>query len=170
MGEAFGALGINVPGLIAQIINFSLLLALLYFVLYKPILRRLDERSARIQESLEQAELIQQKAEQADQEFQRRLEEGRREAQALVAQAEQAGQRLKEGARQGARQEAEALIERARSQIQLERDEAISELRKQFADLTILAAERVINASLDEEAHRRLVQEVLEEASSLKQG
>ena len=166
MGEAFGALGINVPGLVAQIVNFSLLLVLLYFVLYKPILRRLDERSDRIKESLEQAELIKEKAEQAEQEFQRRMEEGRKEAQALVAQAEQVGQRLKEEARQEARREAEALINRARSEIHLERDEAISELRRQFADLAILAAERVINASLDETAHRRLIQEVLEEAAT----
>ena len=58
----------------------------------------------------------------------------------------------------------EQLLERARSEIQLERDGAIAELRKEFADLTILAAERVIKRSLDRQAHRQLIEEVLAEA------
>ena len=51
-------LGINVPAILAQIINFSILLGLLYLVAYKPIMRMLDERSLKIKESMERTELI----------------------------------------------------------------------------------------------------------------
>jgi len=51
-------LGINLPTLLAQIINFAILLGLLYLVAYKPIMRMLDERSRRVKESIEQTELI----------------------------------------------------------------------------------------------------------------
>ena len=81
------ALGINLPGLVAQIVNFSLLLGLLYLVLYRPVLRMLDRRSERIHESMERAEEVRQKAERMEQQFQARLDEARKEGQAIVDQA-----------------------------------------------------------------------------------
>ena len=55
-------------------------------------------------------------------------------------------------------------MERARAEIQLERDGAIADLRREFADLTITAAERVIRRSLDRDAHNDLIEQVLAEA------
>ena len=77
---------------------------------------------------------------------------------------------MRQKAQGEARQEAGILITRARAEIQRERDEAISELRKEFADLTILAAEKIIDRSLDKQAHRQLIDRVLKESSSLKKG
>jgi len=57
------------------------------------------------------------------------------------------------------------MLGRARNEIQLERDQAIAELRKEFADLTIAAAEKVINESLDRNQHRRLIDEALAQSS-----
>ena len=87
------------------------------------------------------------------------------EGQAIVAQAQQVAQRLQEEGRAQASTQAEALLERARSEIQLERDAAIAELRKEFADLTIAAAEKVIGQSLDRTAHQRLIDEALAQSS-----
>ncbi len=83
---------------------------------------------------------------------------------APIAQAQQASSRIQEEAREGARSDAEQLIERARQEIQLERDAAISDLRSEFADLTITAAERVIRRSLDRKAHGEIIEEVLADA------
>ena len=69
---------------------------------------------------------------------------------------------------QEAKEEGQALIEKARLEIQRERDEAIDELRQEFTDLTIEAAGRVIERSLDKEAHRELIDKVLDESSILK--
>ncbi len=57
------------------------------------------------------------------------------------------------------------MLERARGEIQLERDNAIAELRREFADLTIAAAEKVIGQSLDRTAHQRLIEQALAESS-----
>ena len=72
--------------------------------------------------------------------------------------------RIQEEGRTQARAEAEQLLERARSEIQMERDGAVAELRQEFASLTITAAERVIRRSLDEDTHRQLIEEALSEA------
>jgi len=93
------------------------------------------------------------------------LERARQEGQAVIGQAQQIAARIQEEARQQARQDAEALLDRARSEIQLERDSAIAELRREFGGLTIEAAEKVIGQSLDPQAHRRLIEEVLAEST-----
>src|SRR3990172_2873208 len=139
-----GALGINLPSLIAQLINFGLLFALLSVLLYRPLLRVLDERRKRIQEGLEASEEAKRRLAHTEQEVARELDKARQEGQALIAQAQQMSSRIQEEARQSARADGESLLERARSEIQLERDAAIADLRREFADLTITAAERVI--------------------------
>ena len=163
-------LGISLPMLLAQIVNFLILLGLLYLVAYKPIMRMLDERSRKIKESMEQTEFIKEQAARAEEEFEKRIEAAAKEGQEVVARAAKTGEELRQKAQQQAKQEGEALINRARTEIQRERDGAIDELRKEFADLTILAAEKVIDRSLDKKAHRQLIDKVLEESTTLKKG
>ncbi|MBI2863036.1 MAG: F0F1 ATP synthase subunit B [Chloroflexi bacterium] len=162
------ALGINLPGLIAQVINIVILLVVLRAVAYKPILRMLDERSSRIRTSMEQAEQVRREAEKTQQEFQAQIEAARKEGQNIVAQASQIGERIKQEALTEAQKEAEGLLARARSEIQLERDRAVTELRREFADLTVQAAGKVINKSLNKDDHKRLIEEVLSQSTTLR--
>lgn len=163
-------LGINWTMLIAQIVNFFLLFGLLYLVAYKPIMRIFDERSNRIKESMEQTESIKEQAANAEEEFKKRLEAAGREGQELISRAMRTGEEAKQKVQQESRQEAQAIIEKARLEIQRERDGVIDELHKEFADLTIEAAGKVIERSLDKEAHRELIDKVLEESPTLKKG
>ena len=163
-------LGINLPSLLAQIVNFAILLGILYLVAYKPIMRMLDERSRRIKESMEQTEEIKQQVEKAEEEFKKRIEQAGRKGQEIIDRAVLTGEEVGQKARAEAKKEAEALLARARAEIRRERDEVIDELRQEFADLTILAAGKVIEQSLDKEAHRQLIDRVLEESTELKKG
>ena len=165
-----GALGINLPGLLAQLIGFAILLGLMRVIAYKPILGMMDQRSARIREGLEAAEKMREEAARADVTVQKRLEEARQEGQGLISQAQQIANRMQEEARQQAQAEGESLLARARNEIALERDEAIAQIRAEFADLTIAAAEKVIGQSLDKKSHERLIEEVLAQASFQGQG
>ena len=159
------SLGINLGNLIAFLVSFVILLVLLGLVAYKPIIKMLDERSARIKESVDQAERIKEESARAEETLKAQIEEGRKEGQAIVAQASQIAERVKEEARAEAKQEAGSLIDKARVEIERERVESINQLRKEFVDLAILAAEKVINESLDRKAHQRLIEEVLEEST-----
>ncbi|MCH8850277.1 MAG: F0F1 ATP synthase subunit B [Chloroflexi bacterium] len=158
-------LGVNLPVLIAQIVNFFLLLFVLRLVAYKPLMEMLDKRSQRIKEGLEAADQSKEQVAQAEQQVTDQLAEARQQGQALIAQAQEAASRIEEESHTRASREAEALLERARSAIQLERDQAIAELRREFAGITVSAAEKVINQSLDRQAHRRLIDEVLAEST-----
>ena len=163
-------LGISLPTLLAQIINFAILLGLLYLVAYKPLMRMLDERSRKIKESMEQTEFIKEQAAHAEEEVKKQLDTAAKEGQEIIAKAVRTGEEARRQVQQEARQEAESLIARARVEIQRERDGAIDELRKEFADLTVLAAGKVIDRSLDKKAHRQLIDKVLKESTTLKKG
>jgi F-type H+-transporting ATPase subunit b len=158
-------IGINVPVLLFQLVNFTFLLIVLRLLVYKPVLRMLDERRERIQMGLSAAERGREQAAEAERLAQEQIDNARREGQQIVANAQQVAQRLQEEARQQAQQQQEAMLERARGEIQLERDSAIAELRREFADLTIAAAEKVIGQSLDRTAHQRLIEQALAESS-----
>ena len=160
-------LGINWSTLLAQIVNFLILFGLLYFFAYRPILRMFDERSRRIRESVEQAEQVREEAGRAEEENKRKLEAAAKEGQEAIARAMRAGDEARQRAQQEAKGEAQALVEKARQEIQRERDEVLGELREEFADLAVAAAEKVIEKSLDKEAHRELIDKVLEESATL---
>ncbi|MFO8102122.1 MAG: F0F1 ATP synthase subunit B [Dehalococcoidia bacterium] len=156
-----GDLGITWTGFVAQLVCFLVLLVILSKFAYKPLQRMLDERSARIKAGLEKSEEAERYAIEMDEAIKSEREAARKEGQELIAQAKETAELRREEYIAQAKQEAEALLERARSEIQLEKDQALEELRAQFADLTILAAGKVINEELDKEKHRRLIEEVL---------
>ena len=160
-------LGFHWPSLVVYVVNFTILLGILYLVGYKPILRILDQRSTRIRDSLEQADRIQKESAERQVEMEQQLQQGRREGQALIEQARQMADRYREEERERARQEAETFLTRARADIQRERDNAVEEVREQFADLAITAAEQVIRRSLDRDAHKEIIEQVLEESEEL---
>jgi len=161
MSTAIEALGINLPQLIAQIVNFAILLVVLRLILYKPILKMLDDRKQRISEGLNAAEIARAEAAQAQANIEGQLQQARLEGQEVVAGAQQIATRIQAEARDQASRDREAALDRARTEIQLERDRAIAELRGEFADLTVSAAERVIGQSLDRAGHARVIDEVL---------
>ena len=161
------ALGINLGYLISQIINFTLLAVLLYFVAYKPILRMLDERSARIKQGLDDAEQASRRAAEMEQEFDQRLAEARKEGQEIIAQATQMSEKARQEILATARDEARAQVEKAKEEISREREAAMSELRQQVADLSLSISEKVIGGALDQKRQRELIAEFLEQTEEL---
>ena len=162
------ALGINLGYLISQIVNFTLLAVLLYFVAYKPILRMLDERSGRIKKGLEDAEAASRRAAEMEQEFEARMSEARKEGQEIVAQATQMSEKARQEILETARKESRAQIEKAKEEIARERELAMAELRQQVADLSLSISEKVIGEALDEQRQRQLIAEFLEQTEELK--
>ena len=161
-------LGVHLPSLLIYLVNFLLVLGLLFAFAYRPILRLMDQRADRIRESLEASERAREEAASSQQAVEDQLVEARREAQRIMDQAREAGERFRAEEMERARNDAENFVSRARADIQRERDAAIEEVRANFGDLAITAAERVVRRSLDRQAHEDLISQVLEEGESLR--
>ena len=162
------ALGINLGYIISQLFNFTLLAILLYVVAYKPVLKMLDARSARIQKGLEDAEAAAKRAAESEQEFQRQMALARKEGQEVIAQATQASDRVRQELLDKAHEDARAMIDKAKEEIDRERTQAMNELRRDVGDLSVSIAEKVIGRTLDEQTQRRLIAEFLEKTEDLK--
>ena len=163
-------LGVHLPSLLVYLVNFLIVLGLLFLFAYKPILRLMDQRADRIRESLEASERAREEAASSQAAVEEQLVEARREAQRIMDTARETAERFRAEEMERARGEAENFVSRAQADIQRERDAAIEEVRANFGELAISAAERVVRRSLDRQAHEDLIAQVLEEGESLRRG
>ena len=130
---------------------------------YPRIAEALDKRRRAITESIESADRTRQEADQLLQEYRERLKEAREQAEDIVTRARRASESLQEETKVEARQQREELMEGTRRDIEAETRRALDEIRKEVATLTVLATEKVTRKSLDDDDHRRLIEEALEE-------
>jgi F-type H+-transporting ATPase subunit b len=163
MGAFFEAFSVDGPKLLFQVINFLVLLFLLNRFLFKPVLARLDERSATIKKGLEDAESAARDRELARAERETAVAEARREAQAMIARSTKIAEDTRNEIMAGARAEAEKVSARAQEAINAEKEKAIAELRMHVADLALDAASKLVRAEMDGTTQRRLVEQFLAE-------
>jgi F-type H+-transporting ATPase subunit b len=147
--------------MIWTVIAFGATLYILRKLAFPRIADALDRRRRAIEESIEAAERTRKDADEILSEYRARLSEAREQAEDIVARARKAGDRVEAEAKEKAKEEREETLERARREIESETQRALNEIRREVADLTVLATERVTRKSLDEEDHKRLVEEAL---------
>ena len=164
------AFDINLVGLVFQVINFLLLLYLLNRFLFKPLLARMDERSAKIGKGLEDAEAAARDRELARAEREAAVSEARKEAADMLANANKIATDTRNDILATAREEAEKVTARAREEITAEKDRAMAELRAQVADLALDAAAKLVRSDMNATTQRRLVEEFLAEAPGSSAG
>jgi F-type H+-transporting ATPase subunit b len=153
---------INGGVIIWTVVIFVILLALLWRLGYPSLLRMVEERERRIQKQLEDAERANAEAQRLLEEHKKQIAAARNEAQDILAKAKSVSQKERETLLAKAREEYDALLNRARKDIEAEKEKAIQALRREAVDLSIAAASRVIEANLDTDANRKLVTEFLE--------
>jgi F-type H+-transporting ATPase subunit b len=144
MEQLFDAFGIDWKLLIAQAINFGVLLAVLTYLLYKPVLKTLDERSALIKKGVVDAEEATKKLEEADDTVKARLQEAEGEAEGLVARArDEAGSERSRIVKE-AEARASHIEKDAEARAKEAKEQALKESEREIARLAILAAEKAI--------------------------
>lgn len=156
--------------LIAQIINFLILVAILTKVAYKPLMKTLEERQSKIAGSLETAENEKKAAEQLRREHQEQLNSARAQAQAIVEKAVKLAEESKEEILAEARAEHARMLKNARDEIAREQEKALAELRSEVVSLSMAAATKIIGANLDQQANSKLVSEFIDKLDEKKIG
>jgi F-type H+-transporting ATPase subunit b len=158
--EGGGLIEIN-RSLIIQVINFLILLVVLYKFVYKPLLGTLEARSTAIKQQLAEAQAAREAAQRQLAEFEAKLVASQAEAQAARDRALREAAELRERLTAEARREASKLVENARAEIEQDVRRARAELRREVAGLAVTIAERLIQKNVQAEDQERLVQEAL---------
>ncbi len=161
-----GALGIDLSGILWQLVAFGLLVFGLYKLMYKPTLSILDERAEQVRLGMENAELARRRAEEAQVEFDRMIEQARRKSQEAVAESARSGEKVRQEIVEQARQDSARLIQDARQVIENEQRQALATVRDEIVDLSMEATRRVLQGGMDEDLQRRLIEQFLSETST----
>ncbi len=152
------------PGLIIwTIITFILVLAILRRYAWKPLLNALHAREETIRTSLAQAQDAQLRAQQLLDENSRRLAQAEEHSQRIIREGRDLGEKLKTEILEKADQSARQMVAQAKEEIRREKDAALAELRGEVADLAILAAGKILDANLDTQKQRQLVDTVIQD-------
>ena len=152
------------PGLfIWTIATFLVLLVLLAKFAWKPILQALESRQEMIRKSLDDAEQAKQDLEQVQQESAKIVAQARVEADAIVANSRTDGAKLREDLRQKARAEAGEIVKNAEQKIQQERDRALSQIREEAVDVSLMIASKLIQRNLSREDNETLIDDALKQ-------
>jgi F-type H+-transporting ATPase subunit b len=153
-------LGINWALLIAQLFNVILLVWLLTRFLYRPVLNMLNERTRRIQESLQESEKVKEQLANARRDYDAELAKARQEAAGILAQAQDRAKVQEQEIIAQARVEADRIRVDAREQAEREREQLLRDLKGQMAELVTLTASKVLGEELKAN-HDRLIEESL---------
>ncbi len=156
------------PGLIIwTLVSFFILLILLKKVAFPPILKGMKKREETIKQQLEEAQKTKKEAENLLGDYKRQLAEARSEAQKIINEGKSLGENMRKEIVQKAQEESNQIVKRAQEEIELQKQKAILELQEKIADLSIMAATKIINKSLNTEDNRRLVEEYVSKVGEL---
>jgi F-type H+-transporting ATPase subunit b len=156
-------MGILLPNLAFNIINFLVMLWLLKRFLYAPILGLFQERQSRIAAELEEAQRVREDAAMERERFEAQIAEERRAGQDRLREAATRGEEAAKRRLEEANAEADRIVAQARGEAEQVRRSALAGLQGEIADLTVRAASRVLGTELDEQRHRQLIDHFLRE-------
>jgi len=149
--------------MIWTLLLFGATLLILMKLVFPRISEALDKRSKAIQDSIDHAERIKREADELLEEYRARLREAREQSEDIVVRARKAADSLADQAKADASKQREELLAVARRDIEAETRRALDEIRKEVADLTVIATEKVTRKSLTPDDHRRLIEDALRE-------
>ena len=157
------ALGINVNGMIAYLINFAVLVFVLQMLLYKPVKGMLAQRQQRIADALAASDRAAEEAAQQRDEFEKELAKARQSSQEEARKAAEATEKMRQDILEAARQEAEDIKAKAREEADQEKQQVLADLQKHTADLAMQITNKVVGQAVDKSAQSKLVDQFLAE-------
>ncbi|MGA2927590.1 MAG: F0F1 ATP synthase subunit B [Solirubrobacteraceae bacterium] len=153
----------NVGLMVWTLILFAISMFVLARLAFPRISEALDRRQRAIDDSIDAAERTRVEADQLLADYRERLREARGQAEEIVQRARHAAEVHERDARAEAQSRREQLMEQTRRDIEAETRRAIDQIRREVADLTVLATERVTRKTLTGADQRRLVEDALRE-------
>ncbi|MDD5109834.1 MAG: F0F1 ATP synthase subunit B [Patescibacteria group bacterium] len=159
MGELVTKLGLDWRLLLAQVVNFGILVAVLTWAVYKPLLKVMAERRGKIERGLSDAEKAAQQLKEFEGFKQEQLTAFKRQADAILAEASRLSDATKKEAAARATEQAAKIVQQAKVAIAAEKEQMLRDLQGELSDVVVAAAAKVIPGNLSSEQHRRLVEQ-----------
>lgn len=144
MEEIARVFGLNWKLLLAQAVNFGILVAALWYFLYRPVMNLLDERRAKIEQGVKSAESAERRLGEIEQERDDVLQKATNEATSIISTSKERAEEQASGIVAGANKRAETIVDQAQAQAAESKEQALRESESQIARAAILAAEKIM--------------------------
>lgn len=168
MQEMLNQFGINLWTLIAQIVNFSIIVFVLHRFIYKPILKILDERKDRIENSIKQAEVLEHRTQKLEEELKEKFKEAENKADTLISEAKQIAEKTRIQLVEQANQEVTSMIEKAKKDIEHDQAQMMQEVKSYIVDTSMIITQKILQDKLDESVQKKLIEETLHDIPTQK--
>ncbi|MBS3792412.1 F0F1 ATP synthase subunit B [Candidatus Bipolaricaulota bacterium] len=149
--------------IVANWINFAILVAVLSWLLFRPAKEFIQEKRERIKSRIDSAQEREKTAEELKAQRQQELKEARERRQEIIGEAEERADKIVEEAREEAEEQASRIVDRAKKEAEQERREALKELKEQYVGLSMVGAERVLQREIDREDHEKFLDSLFED-------
>lgn len=158
--ELFTALGIDIRILIAQLINFAVLVFVLYRFTYNPVLELLEDRKKKIKQSSADVEASEKLLRTAKDESDEIILAAKKEARIVIEEAQVTAEESAGVILEAAKSDTVKLAEEARKKIQLEKDQIMSEVQDDMTQLVVTATEKLIQKRYETEDDKQFIKTV----------
>lgn len=165
-GGVLASLGINGTLLIFQLINFAIVACILWFLILKPLTKKMSERQKMIDQSIDNAKKIETNLATSEKKYQERIDQAKVEANKIIDKTQKEAIQVGEGLKDKAKKEIETLVDQAKKNIKIERDEMMNEVKKEAANLVIAAMEKILSEKMDGAKDHKLVDEAIKSLKS----
>lgn len=147
-----------------QILNFLIIYFILKHFLFKPVTEFMDKRTKSIEASIQDAELKNKQSDELKSQYEEKLSEIRKERNEIIEEATRRAQLRGDEIVVSAEEEAKKMVERARLEIEREKQKMMNELKGDISQLAIAAAGKIIEKDLDQGAHQQMIQQFIDKA------
>ncbi|MEK7558176.1 MAG: F0F1 ATP synthase subunit B [Patescibacteria group bacterium] len=147
--------------LIAQVVNFTIVFLVLYFLVFKPLSKIMADRSGKIAKSLDDAEKIEKRLVKTEEEYKEKLAEVKKEASLILAKADRQAEENKQAMLIKAKEEIGQLINQEKEKMQIEKAQTLKEIKKEIADLILITVEKILEKKIDSKEDEELIRKIL---------
>ncbi|MBU1203418.1 F0F1 ATP synthase subunit B [Patescibacteria group bacterium] len=161
--EILQLFGVDWKLLVAQLVNFTVVVLVLWFFALKPLTRTMQKRSDEIQKGLSDAELAAEKLTKVEEDVKAKLMEAKSEAAKILEAARLQAEESRKAGIVKTKSEIEELIKKAKTQIAGEKDNMVSEIKSEVADMIVIALEKILSGGLSREMDKKYIEKVLKE-------
>lgn len=138
-------------------INIIVLYFILKKTLFKPVTKHIDNRTQKIQQALNMAEEAKKKVEEMKLEYDAKLKEAKQEGKIIVDDYKKMAEKAYETIIKDAKKEADMIIQNTKTGLEIEKQQTVSKLKEEMADLVLLASEKVLKQNIDNNTNRKLI-------------
>ncbi|HRZ95161.1 MAG TPA: F0F1 ATP synthase subunit B [Candidatus Moranbacteria bacterium] len=161
MEELIKTFHIETNLLLAQFVNFAIVLFVLWKFAYKPILKTLNDRTKKIEKGVKDAETASKKLSEMTEKEKEVLVKARKEAQEIIKKSENEAKKNADGIVAQAKQQNEKMIADAKKMIDQEKEKMLGEVKSEIAGLVVSATEKVIHEKMDSQKDKELIEKAI---------